>query len=92
MSSLLLPQPQRELHPIPTLEEPWTHSGIDLVCDLHINSKGIRHILVVVCYLADGTLKNKTTREMLDKPQVTYLPYGVPKVIHNAKGPELRTR
>ena len=66
MNAPLLPQPQRELHPISPPEELWAHCGIDLVCELPTNSKGTRHILFVVCYLtkyvAARALMNKTTR------------------------------
>ena len=96
MNAPLLPQPQRELHPIPPPEEPWTHCGIDLVCDLPTNSKGFRHILVVVCYLtkyvAARALMNKTTREVLDKLHDIYLTYGVPKVIQHDQGPEFTSK
>ena len=65
------PQPQRELQPILPPDEPWTHCGIDLVCELPANSTGFRKILVVVCYLtkfvAARAIKTKTTREVLNK-------------------------
>ena len=48
MNAPLLPQPQRELHPIPPPEEPWTHCGIDLVCDLPTNSKGLYLLLFAI--------------------------------------------
>ena len=45
--------------------------------DLPANSKGFRHILVVVCYLtkyvAARALKNMTMTEVLDKLQDMYL-------------------
>ena len=68
-------------------EEPWTHCGIDLVCEQPANSTGFRHILDVVCYLTEFVAaranKSKTTREVLDKLQDIYLTYGVPKVIQH---------
>ena len=51
MNAPLSPQPQQELQPIPPPEEPWTHCGIDLVCELLANSIRFRHILVCFCYL-----------------------------------------
>ena len=66
------------------------HCGIDLVCELPVNSTGFRHILVIVCYLtkfvAARALKSKTTIEVLDKLQDIYLTYGVPKVIQHDQG------
>ena len=95
MNAPLLTQGQRELHPIPPPEEPWTHCGIDLVYDLPTNSKGFRHILVncyLTKYVAARALLNKTTREVLDKLQDIYLTYGVPKVILHNQAPNSQAR
>ncbi len=96
MNAPLPPQPQRELQPIPPPEEPWSHCGIDLICDLPANPMGFRHILVIVCYLtkfvAARALKTKTTRELLYKLQEIYLTYGVPKVIQHDQGTEFTSK
>ncbi|WP_411023179.1 hypothetical protein, partial [Salmonella sp. s51228] len=68
MTAILPPQPQKKLQPIPPPNQPWTHIGIDLICDLPNNSQGFKHILVTTCYLSKFTaarpLKTKTTKEV----------------------------
>ena len=69
---------ERELHPRLPPQAPWTHCVIDLVCNLPIISKGFCHILSLYAiskYVAALTLKNMTTREVLDKLQEIYLTY-----------------
>lgn len=64
MTATLPPQPQRKLQPIIPPEKPWTHIGVDLICDLQENREEYKHILVSVCYLskycAVRPLKTKT--------------------------------
>ena len=92
MTAALPPQPQRLLQPIPPPDEPWSHIGIDLICDMPKNSFGFRNILVVVCYLTKfivtRPLKTKTTKEVLSQLQDIYLTFGVPRVIQHDQGRE----
>ena len=70
MNAPLLPQPQRGLHQIPPPQEPYTHCGIDIMCELPSKSKGSRHILVVVYYIskymaARAVKKNVITYQLI---------------------------
>ena len=69
MSAALLPQPQRELQPIPPPEEPWYHGGKDLVCNMSRKSFGFQHILVMSKFVIARPLKTKTSREIMDRQQ-----------------------
>ena len=88
--------PQRELQPIAPHEEPWKHSGIDLISDMRANSLGLHHILVVVWHLTKflvaRALKIKTSREVLDNQQYIYLTFSVPQVIQHDQGPKFTNK
>ena len=95
-SAALLPQPQRELQPIPPPQQPWYHCGIDLIGNMTPTSFGFQHILVMVCYLSKFVvarpLKTKTTSEILERLQDIYLIFGVPNVIQSDQGNEFSSK
>ncbi|KAI6655806.1 hypothetical protein LOD99_1948 [Oopsacas minuta] len=76
-AAALLPQPQRELQPIPPPEEPWRHCGIDLVCNMSRTVLGFQHILVIVCYLSKFEI---------------YLSFGVPNILQHDQGTEFSSK
>ena len=96
MTASLPPQPQRELHPIPPSDAPWSHIGIDLICNMPKNPEGYQHILVAVCYLSKFVvarpLRFKTTKEVLDQLVTIYMTYGVPKSLQHDQGKEFTSR
>ena len=96
MTAILPPQPQKKLHLIPPPDCPWTHIGIDLICDLPVNSLGYKHALVATCYLTKFTaarpLFTKTSKEILSKLEDVYFTLGVPKIILHDQGPEFRSQ
>ena len=95
-SATLQLQPQRELQPIPPPQQPWYYCGIDLICNMPINTFGFQHILVIVCYLSKFViarpLKTKTSKEILERLEEIYLTFGVPKIIQHDQGPEFASK
>ena len=95
-SAALPPQPQRELQPISTPEEPWYHCRIDLVCNMSRTTQGFLHIVVIVCYLTKFVvarpLWTKTLKEILGCLQEIYLTFGVPKILQHDQGPEFSSK
>ena len=96
MTATLPPQPQKKLHPIPPPDFPWTHIGIDLICDLPLSSLGFKHALIATCYLTKFTaarpLLTKTSKEVLNQLEDIYFEVGVPKVIQHDQEPEFRSQ
>ena len=94
MTTILPPQPQKELKPLALPNLPWVNIGVDLICDLPTNEYGLKHALAVTFYLSKFTAARpfvtKSTKEVLRKLENIYYTLGVPKIMQHDQGPEFR--